>query len=105
MNTTHTPGPWQAHGVHVEDNHHHRCIADCLPKHETRIAAIDALKNATLCAAAPDLLYALKEAKAILETAKAYFPKSIKNRHTFSLLNVLANAVDPAIAKAEGGSK
>ena len=46
-----------------------------------------------------DLLVALEEARAVLETAKRYFPKSIKNRDEFSRLNVLANAVAPAIAK------
>ena len=52
--------------------------------------------------AAPDLLTALKEARAMLETASRYFPKSIRNGDRFSLLNTLANSVEPAIAKAEG---
>jgi hypothetical protein len=52
--------------------------------------------------AAPALLTALKEARQVLETAKQYFPKSIRNRDCFQLLNVLANSVDPTIAKSEG---
>jgi hypothetical protein len=40
---------------------------------------------------------ALVEAKQVLDVAGRYFPKSIKNRDRFSLLNVLANAVNPAI--------
>jgi hypothetical protein len=50
------------------------------------------------------MLAALREARSVLETAERYFPKSIRNHDTFSLLNVLANAVGPAIAKAEGGA-
>ena len=40
---------------------------------------------------------ALISAQKVLETAGRYFPKSIKNADRFSLLNVLANAVNPAI--------
>ena len=61
--------------------------------------------NARLIAAAPDMLQALKEARSMLETASRYFPKSIKNRDRFELLNVLTNAVEPAIRKAEKGGK
>ena len=56
--------------------------------------------NARLIAAAPDMLAALKEAREVLETAKQYFPLSIKNRDRFRLENVLANAVNKAIGKA-----
>ena len=58
--------------------------------------------NARLIAAAPELLGALKEARSVLETASRYFPKSIQNTDRFNLLNVLANSVNPVIAKAEG---
>lgn len=58
--TTHTPGPWNSAGVHVEDQHHHRCIADCQPKHESRVGSVEALRHACLIAAAPDLLDALR---------------------------------------------
>ena len=61
--------------------------------------------DAALIAAAPDLLAALIEAKEVLESARQYFPSSIKNPDRFRLLNVLANSVDPAIAKATGGAK
>lgn len=42
---------------------------------------------------------ALVEARQVLETAKQYFPKSIRNADRYSLLNVLANAVGPAIER------
>jgi len=58
--------------------------------------------NARLIASAPDLLHGLKAAKEVLETAKRYFPKSIKNADKFHLLNVLENVIRPAIEKAEG---
>ena len=45
---------------------------------------------------------ALKAAKEVLDTAGKYFPSSIKNADRFGLLNVLANSVNPAIAKATG---
>jgi hypothetical protein len=48
-----------------------------------------------------ELAEALREARGILETARGYFPKSIRNRDTFSLLSVEANAIGPAIAHAK----
>lgn len=48
------------------------------------------------------LYAALKAASEILETAKRYFPKSIQNADRFSLENVLANSIRPALAQAEG---
>ena len=58
--------------------------------------------NIGLMIAAPDMLEALRDAATMLEDAKRYFPKSIMNRDTFRLHNVLANSVNPAIAKATG---
>ena len=40
---------------------------------------------------------ALMEAKQVLEMGMKYFPKSIRNSDRFHLLNVLENAVNPAI--------
>lgn len=48
----------------------------------------------------PELVEALKDAREVLQTADRYFPKSIKNRDRFRLLNVMANSVSPALAKA-----
>lgn len=47
------------------------------------------------------LIAALKDARDVLNTARRYFPKSVKNADTFQLLNVLANSVKPAIAEAD----
>ena len=47
-----------------------------------------------------DLITALELARDVLILAQRHFPKSIKNPDTFQLLNVLANTVEPAIAKA-----
>jgi len=46
--------------MHVEDAHHSRVVADCLPQYESRISAVEAMHNARLIASAPDLLAALK---------------------------------------------
>lgn len=55
-----------------------------------------------LIASAPDMFQALHDAREVMQTARRYFPKSIQNRDTFHLLNVLANSVEKAISKAEG---
>ena len=52
---------------------------------------------------APDMLEALHEALKVMQLAKRYFPKSIKNPDKFTLLNVEANSILKAIRKAEGG--
>ncbi len=103
METKHTSRPWKM----VNDftvytgaaRNGARCYI-CTARSGATVAEDKA--NARLIAAAPDLLEALTEAKQTLETARRYFPKSIKNRDTFHLLNVLANAIDPAIALATG---
>lgn len=94
----HTPGPWSYSGM-AGDN----CIMAGHSPNKKTIALVveDTPGNRALLAAAPDLLAALQNAKAMLETASRYFPKSIKNGDRFSLLNVLANSINPAIAKAE----
>ena len=56
--------------------------------------------NALLLAAAPDMLAALREANEVMDLAKQYFPKSTRSR--YRLLNVQANIVRKAIAKATG---
>lgn len=99
----HTHGPWeiQSQGpteqVYVIDNPRMNFVCRMEEGTQEQKTA-----NALLIAAAPELLDALKEARSMLETASRYFPKSIRNLDRFSLLNVLANTVNPAIAKAEG---
>lgn len=108
----HTPGPWVIEkGVmanegklFIEGTKKH-----CYKQHVCSIGyAFDAdgknlaEHNARLIASAPELLAALVSARELLETAKRYFPASIKNADTFSLLNVLANTITPAIEKATG---
>ena len=103
----HTPGPWEAW---FSDDRKSIVQSDTGCGGDWTIATVykegprkhEARANAKLIAAAPDLLDALIEARRILETASRYFPKSIKNSDRFSLLNVLANAVNPAIEKAKG---
>ncbi len=56
--------------------------------------------NAQLIAAAPDLLEACKEAFDLIDFARQYFPKSIKNNAKFKLENTCAT-IGKAIPKAE----
>ena len=58
--------------------------------------------NARLIAAAPEMLAALRKANEVMDLAKQYFPKSIRNADRFTLLNVQANSVQKAIDKATG---
>ena len=106
--TKHTPGPW----THEDGDRYVReeatggpvalvCADDGHVSHPT---SLPQTANARLIAAGPDMLEALRAAKQVLETASRYFPKSIKNSDRFSLLNVLANAIDPAITKATGAT-
>lgn len=111
MTTKHTPGPWQAilkeKSILIRPSSMPRLhnIAILKPKKWAvleQYALEENRANSRLIAAAPDLLSALMAAKDVLETAKRYFPKSIKDADRFSLLNTLANSVNPAILKAKG---
>ena len=59
--------------------------------------------NARMFCAATELLAALKSAAELVNTARQYFPKSIKNSDRFQLENTCAS-INKAIAKAEGGA-
>lgn len=48
-----------------------------------------------------ELLGALQDALKVIQTAKRYFPKSIKNSDKFHLLNIEANSIRPAIHNAQ----
>lgn len=106
--TKHTPGPWHTgtgngDGSIFGPEGTRRFLDGLFPickMNGTDLPEDQA--NARLIAAAPELLGALKEARSVLETASRYFPKSIQNTDRFNLLNVLANSVNPVIAKAEG---
>lgn len=119
----HTPGPWRLTGVgkrpaweFVEalgnsadasdpDPVFIATVSQPPPRYTRRAMTMKECEaNAVLIAAAPELLAALVEARAVLESADRYFPSSIKNPDRSRLLNVLANAVSPAIAKATGAA-
>ena len=47
-----------------------------------------------------ELLGALQDALKLVQVAKRYFPKSVKNPDRFHLLNIEANSIRAAIVKA-----
>jgi hypothetical protein len=111
MTTKHTPGPWSIQGngtlLHPVTGR-----ALTTTRIETSLGSFEVLDetnepdgNIALICAAPQMLQALQDALAVLQTARKHFPKSIKNSDTFNLLNVEANSVRAAIAKAKGESK
>ena len=103
--SNHTPSPWTA-TIYSGQYDQPLVMSDFGPI--CRVISQDDRKhevNARLIASAPELLEALKAAREVLLTARQYFPKSIKNSDRFALLNTLANAVEPAIAKAEGANE
>ncbi len=103
MTTKHTQGPWCV--KHDKTGMPYIGVVIDPIDYPGTVAIIDSgypEADARLIAAAPDLLAALEQAKSMLETASRYFPKSIKNSDRFSLLNTLANSVNPSIAKARG---
>ena len=105
----HTKGPWkimqclprvpqydgQTETVIVDENN--RNILN-------RSSIFEEAANAQLIAAAPEMLEALKYAAELVEVARRYFPKSVRNSDTFQLENTCAT-IGKAIAKAEGNAK
>lgn len=93
MKMQHTPAPWV-----------HNIVWGLINSKETEICALHNgnQANARLIAAAPEMLKALRDAAEVMELAKQYFPKSIRNDDRFALLNVQTNSVQKAIAKATG---
>ena len=104
----HTPGPWIMEDfgeVRTKGISGFRALEGGKGVPITRLVrdnSPEGLANAALIAAAPDLLEALREADKMLDIAKRYFPRSIKNGDKFDLLNVQENVVRKAIAQAEG---
>lgn len=115
MTTKHTPGPWHiadmfpASKLKAEKHEHFYLRGIGNGATHVGYASVTQITsggeseaNARLIASAPELLAALVEAEAVLNTARQYFPKSIQNADRFHLLNVLENSVGKAIAKAKG---
>jgi hypothetical protein len=61
--------------------------------------------NARLIAAAPKLLEALLEAQKLIEIARPYMPKTIRNADKFEFEDISANHINKAIAIATSPTK
>ena len=95
--TPHTPGPWTANSQRFIDDAHGLTIAHC-PSYNGTHPTETQLANATLIAAAPDLLLALQIAANTLETVyRERDPKNIAAK-------CAAERARAAIAKAEGAA-
>ena len=109
-NNAHTPGPWHIGSGNGEGSIFADSGRTRLEIGGTTLYPICQVNrkwedeedeaNARLIAAAPDMLQALKDALEIFQTAKRYFPKSVRNADRFNLINIEANSVRNAIAKA-----
>ena len=102
MSEEHTSGNWEREGLivvaccgrlSIAEVHDH---SDTSELHTTE----EAEANARLIAAAPDLLEVCKEAFDLIDLARQYFPKSIKNNAKFKLENTCAT-IGKAIAKTK----
>lgn len=108
-----TAGSWKAAGCAIYQadawkdgrNIGGRYIASTAPENPEEMPSDEDIANAQLIAAAPELLRACRYALEIIQTAKRYFPKSIKNRDTFHLCNIEENSIRSAIRKATGGAQ
>lgn len=114
--STHTPGPWlNEAGVRqytTPEGHVYRAAVGTRAKREgyecrdiLSVMNPDAedIANLQLAAAAPDLLAALEYAETVIQRARAYFPKSIKNGDKFDL-ELAAATIGKAIHKATDGT-
>lgn len=100
---THTPGPWTSAGVHVAADH--GPDAEMVPVCEASyrfVTLAEARANARLIAAAPELLQALKQVRyQVAASAEAsHLLQGFRRSETAE--DRLFQAVDAAIAKAEG---
>lgn len=100
----HTPGPWQ----YVKGGAFNRERWGAIVhededggEHIAEICAADGVTDeadAALIAAAPDLLAALESAAKLVQTARQYFPKSVKHADRFALELTCAD-INAALAK------
>ncbi len=109
MSTKHTPGPWnRGYGNFIYEGKfdrtvQQRLIAVCEPTNKTREDWEEVFSNASLIAAAPDMLDALKIARYELSSCQAaihlrggFAPAYVKGAQA------ALKVIDAAIAKAAG---
>lgn len=72
---------------------------------DTQSAQKEESCNARLIAAAPKLLEALIQAQKLIEIARPYMPKTMRNADKFDFENISANDINKAIAIATTPTK
>lgn len=99
METKHTKGEWAVNSANKQEVNSYNgiSIADCSKSVVIEVREKEA--NAKLIAAAPEMLEAIIKAKEMMETARKYMPKSIKNSDRYEFENANA-AIGNAIYKA-----
>ncbi len=107
-NHKHTPTPWKVGGLKtlVDPRNGGVIVTQVI---ETSLGEIEVLDltnepshNVQLMVTAPKMLEALEYCQKVIEIARKYFPKSIKNSDRFMLENCCAT-VGKAIHEATGG--
>jgi hypothetical protein len=104
----HTSAPWRVGGqkILIDPRNGANVMTQVI---ETPLGEIEILDltnepeyNKYLIASAPKMFKALEECQKLIRIARQYFPKSVKNSNTFTLLNCDAT-IGKAIHEATGG--
>ncbi len=106
----HTQGNWNAvaqmpEGYSIETNDGKVIAFVQSDEIDTQECKKEESCNARLIAAAPKLLEALIQAQKLIEIARPYMPKTLRNADKFDFENIAANEINKAIAIATSPTK
>lgn len=104
----HTPAPWTVGGqkILIDPRNGANVMTQVIETPLGEIELFDQTNepdyNAILISNAPKMLQALEDCQRLIQIARQYFPKSVKNANKFTLENTCAT-VGKAIYQATGG--